>query len=412
MANDLQNTSLVTKFAMKEFSNSLQLAMKVDRQLDTSRVFNKVGATVNVRRPLYLAATSGAQITTGQISDLEEGTVPVILDQREKVVYPLSSTELTLNIEDTVSRYVKPAMNELAQKVETYLAGLYYAIPNIVGTPGSLPSSFLDVANAGAKLDELGVPDDGTRCAFYGPKESVALADSLKGVYPNEIAKSAIERAFIKDYGNFMIYKNQSLVTHTVGVSTGTPLINGNNQNTTYALAKNTWTQTLNTDGWTNSQTGILKKGDVFTIADVYAVNRGTRVSTQELASFTVMADADSGASTGPAVLTISPPIIISGPYATVNAAPVDGKGITVKTGTGGSSYRQNLAFHPNSITLAMAQLDLPSDGASSARENYKGISVRVVRQYDIKIDSTIIRFDILFGAKVQNPEWAVRTTS
>jgi hypothetical protein len=129
------------------------------------------------------------------------------------------------------------------------------------------------------------------------------------------------------------------------------------------------------------------------------------------LQTFTVTANATSGASTGPATLTISPAMIIDGPYQTVTAAPADNAAITVKTGTAGASYPQNLAFHKNAITLAMAPLDMPEDGASASRESFKGVSIRAVRQYDISADKTIFRFDILYGVKAQNSDFAVRLT-
>ena len=69
----------------------------------------------------------------------------------------------------------------------------------------------------------------------------------------------------------------------------------------------------------------------------------------------------------------------------------------------------QNLGFHKNAITLAMAPLDMPTDGASAARESFKSVSIRSVRQYDITSDITTFRFDILFGIKTQNPDFAVR---
>jgi hypothetical protein len=409
MANAFKNTSLVTKFAVKEFMNALVMGQKVDRQLDESNVYaGKVGTQVLVRRPVMFEATASATMSA---SDIEEATIPVILDNRQHVAFTVTSEDLTLKIEDANERYIRPAMQELAQQVESAIADTYTEIPNFVGTPGTAPSSFLDVANAGAVLDELGVPMDG-RCAFYDPRATVALADGLKGVFPQSIAKTAIERATIGEYGGFDLYKSQSLKSHTVGVATGTPLVNGASQNVTYATAKDTDTQSLVTDGWTNSTTGILKAGDVITIAGVNSVNQKTREDTGQLATFTVTADADSGASTGPATLTIAPPIITSGPYQTVTAAPADNAAITVKTGTGGTSYRQNMAWHKNAITLAFAQLDMPTEGAESSRTNFGGISIRAVRQYAIGADTTSFRFDVLFGVKVQNRRFAVRTTS
>lgn len=410
MANDFKNTSLVTKFAIKAFLNELMLAGKVDRQLDTQNVYNKVGATVNVRRPVYFTATDGATIESGETDDIEEGIVPVVLDQRKKVVFQISSVDQTLKIEDANERYIIPAMQELAQKVESSIAARYIDVFNFVGTPGTTPSTQATVSAAKQKLDEMGVPMS-NRCAFYDPAASNTLAAALSSVFPVGISKKAIEQAAITRYSGFDVYMNQSLKTHTVGVNTGTPLVNGASQNVTYLASKDTWTQSLITDGWTNDQTGILKAGDVFTIADVYSVNRKTRESTGVLAQFTVTADADSGASTGPATFTISPPIITSGAYQTVDAAPANDAAITVSTGTGGTGYKQNLAFHPNAFTLAVAQLDLPQDGATSARQNYDGISIRTVKWYDGTSDTTTMRFDILYGIKTQNPGFAVRTT-
>ena len=409
MANDFKNTSLVTRYAVKEFLNSLVLASKIDRQLDDKNVFaGNIGSSVQVRRPVLFAATDGAAISS--TPDLEEGTVTVTLDQRKKVNFAVTSQDLTLNIEDANERYIKPAMQELAQKVESAIADSYSAIYNFVGTPGTTPSTFLEVGAAGSLMSKLGVPMAG-RCAFYDPDASLNLANGLKSVFPQPIAKKAIEEASIGRYAGFDVYENQSLKMHTVGAHGGTPLINGASQDTTYLLSKDTDSQSLITDGWTNSITGILKAGDVFTIAGVNSVNRRTREDTGSLAQFVVLADADSGASTGPATLSISPPMITSGAFQTVTAAPADGAAIVVKTGTASTAYRQNIAFHKNAITLATAQIDTPTEGAVSSRENFDGISIRTVRQYNATSDETIYRFDILFGVKVQNAGFACRTT-
>ena len=406
MANNFKNTSLVTKIAVKEFLNALVMGAKVDRQLDSQ--FQKVGASVQVRRPVMFTASSGA--TLGTATDIEERAVTVTLDQRQKVHFEITSQDMTLSVEDMTSRFIKPAMEELAQKVETDIGGIYTTIGNFTGTPGTTPTNFLSVANAGGVLSKLGVAMDG-RCLFVNADASIALADGLKTVFPESIARKAIEEASVGRYGRFDIFESNSMATHTVGVATGTPLINGASQSVTYAASGDDWTQSLITDGWTNSTTDILLAGDVFTIAGVNSVNRRTRVDTGDLQTFTVTADATSGASTGPATLTISPPMIISGPYQTVTAAPADNAAITVKTGTGGTAYPQNLGFHKNAITLAMAPLDLPTDGASASRESFKNVSIRSVRQYDITNDKTVFRFDILYGIKAQNPDWAVRLT-
>ena len=406
MANNFKNTSLVTKIAVKEFLNQLVMGQKVDRQLDSQ--FQKVGASIQVRRPVMFESSDGAAL--GTATAIEERAATVVLDQRKKVHFEITSQDMTLSVEDMTERYIRPAMEELAQKVETSIANVYSNVGNFTGTPGTTPTTFLTVASTGAVLSKLGVPM-GDRCLFVTADASVALSDGLKGVFPESIARKAIEEATVGRYGRFDIYESNSLATHVVGAYGGTPLVNGATQSVTYAVGGDTNTQSLITDGWTNSVTDVLLAGDVITIAGVNSVNRRTRVDTGSLQTFTVIANATSGASTGPATLTISPAMIIDGPYQTVTAAPANNAAITVKTGTAGASYPQNLAFHKNAITLAMAPLDMPEDGASASRESFKGVSIRAVRQYDISADKTIFRFDILYGVKAQNSDFAVRLT-
>lgn len=388
--------------------NSLQLGSKVDRQLDDN--FRKVGARIEVRRPIMFTATDGAVISSN--TDVEEKAATVTLDTRKKVSFAITSQDLTLSVEDFTERYVQPAAAELAQVVETKIGEVYKQIGNFVGTPGTAPSTFLEVGAAAKVLTKLGTPMNIRWSAFYDEDASLALADGLKNVFPKEIATKAIEEASIGRYSKFELFENQSLAIHTVGVATGTPLVNGAAQETTYDASGDAWSQTLATDGWTNDTADILLAGDVITIAGVNSVNRKTRKDTGDLQTFTVVSNAAAGSTTGPASLTISPPMIVDGPYQTVTAAPADDAAITVMTGAGGSSHKQNLAFHKNAITLAMAPLDLPTEGAVSSRESFGGISIRVVRQYSITSDETTYRFDILFGVKAQNPDFAVRTTS
>ena len=411
MANDFKNTSLVTKWAVREFLNALVMGSKIDRQLDNSRVFSgaKVGATASIRRPVMFEATASS---TYSAQDIEEAIVSVTVNNRQHVGFDITDEDLSLKIEDANERYIKPAMEELAQVVESAIAAEYYQIPNFVGTPGTTPSTFLDIGNAGSELSKLGVPHN-DRHAFWDSESALSLANGLKGVFVQGTAKTAIEEASFGRYAGFDNYESNSLKSHTVGIATGTPLVNGADQNVTYLTAKDTDSQTLVTDGWTNDQTGILKAGDVITLAGVNSVNRRTREDTGDLQTFTVLADANSGSTTGPATLTIAPPIIISGPYQTVTAAPANDAAITVKTGTGGSSYRQNLAFHRNAITIAFVPLDMAEEGSGvkQSRQDYKGVSITTTKFFSGTSMTQSYRFDILFDVFVQNRSFACRIT-
>jgi hypothetical protein len=412
MANALKVTDKLAKITVKRFLNAGVLMQKVDRQVEQGKLFaGKTGASIRIRRPVMFPSSDNAVIGAGEITDIEEGVVTVTLDNYKKVVYALTNEDLTLRAEDLAERYGKPAAQRISQDVESSIAdAAYKGFTNFLGTPGTTPSTFLEVANQGAVLSELGV-EEMDRVAFYDPAATVALSNGLTGVNPTEIATTAIERAKIGRYGNFDLFQSASLKKHTVGAYGGTPLVNGASQNVTYAASKDTNTQTLLTDGWTNSITGILKAGDKITLAGVNSVNIMTGEDTGRLMTFTVTADADSGAATGPATLTISPPIITSGAYKTCTAAPANNAAITVKTGTASTAYRQNLAFHPNAVTLAFARLDVPTEGVDATRITHDGVSMSVFKQFSITLKKTILSFDALWAVKVQNPQWGVVTT-
>jgi len=100
MANNFKNTSLVTRIALKEFMNSLQMGAKVDRQLDSQ--FQKVGNAINVRRPIMFVSESGAAISAN--TDVEERAAVMTLDTREKVSFAVTSQDLTLSVEEIYHR--------------------------------------------------------------------------------------------------------------------------------------------------------------------------------------------------------------------------------------------------------------------------------------------------------------------
>jgi hypothetical protein len=225
--------------------------------------------------------------------------------------------------------------------------------------------------------------------------------------------RTALEKAMIGYAGGFDNFETAFTPTHTVGVATGTPLVNGGSQSVTYATAKDTWSQTLNTNGWTNSTANILRAGDTFTIAGVNSIHPGTKEDTGRLQTFTVLSNATSGASTGPAALTISPPIITSGAFQTVTAAPADDAAITVKTGTGGAAYRHSLLLDPMAITLVTRPLDIASDaGLKTSTQRGNKVTVSVSEWIDGNTLAHNMRFDMLWGREVLDPRRGLRLTS
>jgi P22 coat protein - gene protein 5 len=416
MANALKVQSIIAKESLALLDNNLSGLINSFHR-DTESEFNKsingykVGDTISMRRPADFTVRSGA-VRSAQ--DIVEGQVQVVVDQQIGVDFDLTSKELTLTMEDRGGvnglreRVIKPAVTNLVNSlVYDCMTQFYRSVYNYVGTPGTRVTSYAGFSKAPERLDEMAVPSD-SRFAALNPSDNWGMLGSQTALYIQDAAKGAYRSGSLGMIGDVDTYSSGVLPTHTVGAHAGTPLVNGASQNVTYATAKDSWTQSLVTDGWSNSITGILKAGDVFTIANVYAVNPKTRATLNFLQQFVVTADANSGASTGPATLTISPPIIVSGPHQTVNAAPADNAAITV-LGTASTNYRQNLVYHKNAFSLAVVPMVIPPGSVDFARESMKGLSIRVGPVYDGTNDVSGWRMDMLYGRKTIDPRIATR---
>jgi len=183
---------------------------------------------------------------------------------------------------------------------------------------------------------------------------------------------------------------------------------------TTGTRTNGTVTSTVSTQGTsTLSLTGVgasatIKQGEVFTIAGVFAVNPQTRESTGSLQQFVVTADAVASGG-GVASVTVFPAIYTSAhALATVDAFPVATAAVTF-VGSASSQYPQNLVYHKDAITFATADLLLPQGVDMASRAVHNGISLRIVRQYDINNDRMPCRIDVLYGYSVIRPQMAAR---
>lgn len=410
MANNTLTADIITKECLMILDNETVMGKKVHRahESEFSKNVNgyKVGSTVTIKRPADFTVRSGA---VASIQDVVEGSTTLTVDTQEGVDFAFTSEELTMNISQLSERVLKPAMIQLSNSVDQKLMGLYSSVPGWVGTPGQKIDAFSDFSLAPERMDELANPQEG-RTGVLSPADHWGLVGSGTTLYDNTIIKPAYRKGETGMVGGVDLYMSQNVPTHIVGAHGGTPLVNGADQNVTYDSVKTTYTQSLITNGWTNSTTGILKAGDIITLAGVYAVNPVTKATLPFLRQFVVKADANSGASTGPATLTISPPIIISGAQKTCSAAPADDAVITV-LGTASTGYRQNMVFHKNAFALAMVPMVMPAGATGGARQSYNGLSVRVQPYYDGTNDISNWRLDILYGVKAIDPRLAVRVS-
>lgn len=409
MANTTLQADIVAKEALAILENEFGWLNKIHRahEDEWSNKVNgyKVGDTIRIRRPADFVVRTGANLTT---SDVIEGRTTLAIDQQIGVDFIFTSSDLTLKIEDLSQRVIKPAMSSILNYMAKDLLTVgYKGFYNVVGDAGQTVNSFSDFSKAPERLDLMAVPTE-NRLALLSPQDHWGLLGSQTALYIQGAANEAYREGNLGRIGGIDTYMTQVLPAHTTGTRDNTtPLVKGASQTVTYDTAKNSWTMSLNTDGHDASVT--IKAGDVFTIASVYMVNPKTKVSTGVLQQFVVTADvtADS-TTTNTTTLTISPPIITSGPHQTVSAAPADDAVITF-WGSASTDYRQNLVMHKNALALAVVPMEMPAAAYGGARRDYKGLSVRVIPIYDGATDTSKWRLDLLYGRAVIDPRLGCR---
>lgn len=397
MPNTIITPGIIAKEALMQLENNIVMGKLVHREYREDFT-GGVGDQISVRKPVKFVASDGAARVN---QDVEEASTPFTIDKRKHVSWKFATKDLTLSIEQYSERYIRPAMIALANQVDSDLCALHTGIFQNVGD-NATPETFLEFGAASTRLDEAAVPSEDRRLVL-NPQAHLYAANLLKGLYNPELVKGAVRGISVGPLAGFQTYMDQNVKRHTEGTWGTTPLVAGAGQAVTYANASHSYgstSQTLTIDGLT-ATTGTVKKGDKFTLANVYAVNPVSKETLGFLQEFVANTDVTADGS-GAATLNISPAIITSGPFQTVSGAPADNAVIT-RVGT----HTANLAFHKNAFGLVTVPLELPDGAAFKARESHKGYSVRVVKDYDIDTDEDVIRLDIMYGVKTLYPELA-----
>ncbi len=405
MANTTLTASIIAKAAVMQLDNELVMAKKVFRgyEEEFSKNINgyEVGSSISVKRPMDFTVRTGAVMN---VQDTTEGKFTLDVDQRKGIDFEFTSQELTLSIKELNERVIKPAMIQLANDIDSSLMAEYKNVPSWVGTPGQTINSNQDFAKGPERMDEYANPQD-SRCSVLSPADHWGLVGAQTALLNDRLVGSAYRKGSLGEIGGVDTYMSQNVPTHTVGAHAGTPLTNGAAQETTYAASKDTDTQTLITDGWSSGAT-TLNAGDVFTIADVYAVNPVTKATLPFLKQFRVVTTISD--TTGDITLTMSPAAILTGAHQNISATIGDGKAITV-VGTASTGYRQNMVFCPKAFALVSVPLVAPPGAVDVSRQSYKGTHVRVIPVYDGTNDISKWRLDVLYGVKTIDSRLAHR---
>jgi hypothetical protein len=388
---------MITRKALEILENNLVITRNVNRQYDDSFAVQgaKIGTTLRIRLPDRALVTDGAAL---QVQDDNEQFTTLTVASQKHIGVNFTTAEMTMQLDDFAERVLKPRISQLASSIDADVANSFQGIFQSVGTPGTTPSTTQVLLAANQKLNEAAAVMS-PRYVTVNPAANASLIEGMKGLFnPVSTISAQFKNGMFGEgiLGFNELNMSQSIKQFTTGTRTGAHTV------TTTVTAQGTSTIAI-----TGTGTQTIKKGDVFTIGSVFAVNPQTRESTGSLQQFVATADATAVA--GAYTVSVSPAIYTStNALATVDSFPQSGATVTF-LGAASTQYPQNLVYHRDAIAFATADLLMPQGVDMASRQVHNGISMRVVRQYDINNDRMPCRIDVLYGYSVIRPQMAVR---
>lgn len=405
MPNTTLNPTWMGRQVLTVAGSTPQFPATITRKLSDDFMVSgtSVGAEVGVRLPQRFNTAKGQAISPQAIVDTQ---VRITITDQANIPWSWSSFQASLEIQDAMERFVTPAGQQMAATIGSDgLSRVYQDVFSVEGTPGTIPNANSTYLLAAARLTNFGAPK-GPRRALINALMRATIANANLSLFNpvrdiSELWKEAMFSGSALSWDEW--YEDVFVYPHTVGPLGGTPLVNGASQTGS----------SLITDGWTAAAASRLKKGDVFTIANVYAVHPQSRTSTTQLQQFVVTADTSSDGS-GNATIPIYPPIIgpLTPQYQTVDSLPADNAALTV-VGAANTVTPQGLGYHPEAFCMASADLVMPNSGtAKRVRMKGVGMALRYWEDSDIMTDQHPSRLDSIYGFKTVRPEFAVRFAS
>ena len=395
------------------FKNSNAFLKSIDRQYDAdfARSGAKIGSSLRIRLPNDFTVRRGP---AASVQGTNEQKISLVMANQVGVDIQFSSAERSLSLDDYSERVLMPAVNNTAGQIAADIMGAFDGlIPSSTlytdnQTPASGLSGKFDGSNnvvspdintflgAGAVLDQNSAPG-GRRKILLDPVTQARTVGSLAGLFnPSAGLSEQYMTGQMKNALGFDWMMDQTTLQHTTGAYVTNPTVGSAGQTGT--------TLVLN-----SGLSGPVNAGDTFTIAGVYAVNRVTKQTSASLQRFVVTTAAATSATSLSIYPAITPPVGGSPvQYQTVTASPASGAQITFDFNSG-STYRMNVAYVPEAVTMVTADLELPKGVHEAYRETYDNTSLRIVTAYNVQSDQFITRLDVLYGYHLLRPEWAVR---
>lgn len=412
MANNLLTNLIITREAARVLHQEGTFISNVNREYrdEFAKSGMKAGQTINMRLPSKYSVRTNATYAS---QDHFERSTPLAVLSQYGVDVSFTTVDRTMSLDDYSRRVIRPAMKQLAAKIEfDALTAAYKYANNGVNATTNAVMTYRYFQKMGQRLtDELAPVGD--RTAIMSPASLVEFLDSTKGLFA---AQSNLNEQFREGImgrtGGLDVGENTLLPPHTTGTMAGSPLSFG----TTLGLATtaNSWTSTTDLSITGATATGTVLAGDIITLSGVYAIHPESKANTGRLQQFVVQSSVTMTTATSTYTVTVKPALVYGSGNAFQNCAlsgVANTSGLTItRFGASATAFQQDLAFHKDAFAFVSVDLeDMSPYGAACSRAVSDNISMRFIQQYDSSADTVKGRFDVLWGFAPLLPELAVR---
>lgn len=388
MSNYIITPTAVTREALRVLHQKLNFVGTINRQYDDSFAKSgaKIGDSLKIRLPNQYTVRTGATI---QAQDTTESSVTLQVATQKGVDVNFSTAELTLSLDDFSSRIIEPAMAVLAANIEYDAMAMYKDVYQSVWNSGSA-LTLAHVLDGRKILQDSLTPLD-NRSANLDGQQMVNLVTDSKSLFNDqrEISKQYREGYVGRALG-FDFSENSMWPAHTRGAAASYVC------NTSTGITSGSSSITL------SGGSGSSAVGDVFVIEGVFKVHPETKANTGIQQQFVVT-------TAGTTTQVVSPTPVTSGAGQNITIVSAGASKTVTFAGTASGSDNTGLLYHKDAFTFATADLILPKGVDMAAREVMDGISMRLVRQYDINNDAMPCRLDVLYGYKTIRAQLAAR---
>jgi len=397
MANALaKDLELMFDAFVESYDAACVISMEADRFYPDPTTMQRTGDVFYKKQNYHADIVTGLDVSASQRTDVIERFVPTTFRSPDNVIYELDAKELRDPVH--MRKMGEASALRLAAEVDKNIyAAIALAATIVVKKVGAF--TWDDGGTAEALMLSRGITA-ANRKMFLNPFDYQAVAKDLGNrAYIGDRAKNAYERSIVPDIATFATFRTDNVANvAAIGTVTSTT-VTANTSHTPTAMTGSTPTDNrVGTLGVSGANIANIKNGDAFTIAGVNACHMIDKSDTGQAHTFRVISGG------GTATLTISPQIVITGPYKNCTAQAAAAAALTFLNTV---TKPINAFWQQGAVSVDYGRLEFPlGTGAEVKMATTKqGVPLTMVAQINAQTGKLFVRNTTIYAATVLDPE-------